>query len=105
MSHFEGRLNSSDIYNHTLYRCYVLLTQYGLGDQTEMHEVGGACYTYGGESKVVYSVLLGKHERKRPLGKHRHRWKGNITMDIPEGGCEALTRSMWLSAGTGGEHL
>jgi len=57
------------------------------------------------ESKGVYRILVGKPVGKRPLGKPRHRWKDNITMYVLERGCGALARSMWLSVGTGGEHL
>jgi hypothetical protein len=35
-----------------------------------------------GESRVVYSVLVGKPEGKRPLGRHRRRWEGNNKMDL-----------------------
>jgi hypothetical protein len=42
-----------------------------------------------GEEKVVYRVLVGKPEGKRPLGRPRRRWKDNIKMDLQEvgGGC------------------
>ena len=41
-----------------------------------------------GESRVVYRVLVGKPEGKRPLGGHRRRWEDNIKMDLQEvGGC------------------
>jgi hypothetical protein len=33
-----------------------------------------------GESRVVYSVLVGKPEGERPLGRPRHRWENNIQM-------------------------
>ena len=39
-----------------------------------------------GEGRGVYRVLLGKPEGKRPLGRPRHRWEGNIKMDIQEVG-------------------
>jgi hypothetical protein len=32
----------------------------------------------------VYRVLVGKPERKRPLGRHRSGWKNNIKMDTKE---------------------
>jgi hypothetical protein len=32
----------------------------------------------------MYSILVGKPEGKRPLGRHRHRWKDNIRMDFKE---------------------
>jgi len=40
-----------------------------------------------GEERGVYSVLVGKPEGKRPLGKHRRRWVDNIRMDLQEVGC------------------
>jgi hypothetical protein len=43
-----------------------------------------------GERRDVYRVLVGKHERKRPLGRPRRRWEDNIRMDLQEvgSGCE-----------------
>jgi len=35
-----------------------------------------------GERRVVYRVLLEEPERKRPLGRPRPRWEGNIKMDL-----------------------
>ena len=35
-----------------------------------------------GVGRGVCRVLLGKPEGKRPLGRPRHRWEGNIKMDI-----------------------
>jgi hypothetical protein len=32
-------------------------------------------------------VLVGKPEGKRPLGRPRRRWEGNIRMDLKEVGC------------------
>ena len=40
-----------------------------------------------GEGRGVYRVLVGKPERKRPLGKPRHRWEDNIKMDLQKVGC------------------
>jgi hypothetical protein len=40
-----------------------------------------------GEGRVVYRVLGGKPEGKRPLGKPRRRWEDNIRMDLQEVGC------------------
>ena len=37
-----------------------------------------------GEERVVYSVLVGKQEGKRPLGRPRRRWVDNIRMDLQE---------------------
>jgi len=40
-----------------------------------------------GEEWGVYWVLLGKPERRRPLGSPRRRWVDNIRMDLKEVGC------------------
>ena len=40
-----------------------------------------------GERRGVYTVLVGKPEEKRPLGRTRRRWEDNITMDLQEVGC------------------
>jgi len=52
-------------------------------------EMGGACRTYGGRVGA-HGDLVRKPERKRPLGRPRHRWEDNIT---------------WLRVRTGGGHL
>jgi len=40
-----------------------------------------------GERRGVYRILVGKPERKRPLGRHRRRWEDNIEMGLQEVGC------------------
>jgi hypothetical protein len=40
-----------------------------------------------GEGRVVYRVLVGKPEEKRPLGRPRRRWEENVRMDLQEVGC------------------
>jgi hypothetical protein len=50
--------------------------------------MGGACSTYG--RRDVYRVVVGKHERKRPLVRPRHRWEDNIKMDLQEVGCGVM---------------
>jgi hypothetical protein len=35
-----------------------------------------------GEGIVVYRVLVGKPEGKRPLRRPRYRWEDNIKMDL-----------------------
>ena len=42
------------------------------------------------ERKVVYRVLVGKPEGKRPLGRPRRRWEDNIKMDLQEVGCGGM---------------
>ena len=55
-----------------------------------------------GEGRVVYRVLVGKPEGKRPVGRPRRRWVDNIKTDLREvgGGCGdwmklAQDREMW----------
>jgi hypothetical protein len=37
-----------------------------------------------GEVRNTYSILVGKPEGRRPLGRSRHRWEDNIKMDLRE---------------------
>jgi hypothetical protein len=39
---------------------------------------------YMGEKKNAYKILIGKPERKRPLGRSRSRWQDSIRMDLSE---------------------
>jgi len=55
-----------------------------------------------GLGRGVYSVMVGKPEGKRPLGRPRRRWEDNIKMDLQEveRGCEdwmelAQDRDRW----------
>ena len=43
-----------------------------------------------GERRGAYRVLVGKPEGKRPLGRPRRRWKGNIKTDLLEAGCGGM---------------
>jgi len=43
-----------------------------------------------GERRGIYRGLLGKHKKKRPLGRPRHRWEDNIKMDLKEMGCGGM---------------
>jgi hypothetical protein len=45
--------------------------------------MGRACSTHGGERNAC-RILVGKPERKRPLGRPRLRWEGNIRTDLRE---------------------
>jgi hypothetical protein len=40
-----------------------------------------------GERRGVYSGLVGKPEGKRPVGRPRGRWEGNIKFGLQEVGC------------------
>jgi hypothetical protein len=37
-----------------------------------------------GKKRNAYRLLVGKPERKRPLGRPKCRWVGNIGMDLVE---------------------
>ena len=43
-----------------------------------------------GERRGVYRVLVGKPERRRPMGRPRRRWEDNIRMDLWEVGCRCV---------------
>ena len=47
--------------------------------------MGGACGTYGGRESCAQGFGE-KSEGKRPLGRPRRRWEGNIKMDLQEVG-------------------
>jgi hypothetical protein len=55
-----------------------------------------------GEKRNMYRLLVGK----RPLGRPRRGWVGNIRMDLEERwGGVMWTGLVWLRTGTGGELL
>ena len=58
-----------------------------------------------GDRRGEYKVLVGKPERKRPLGRSRRRWEDNIKMDLQEVGRGAWSEFIWLRTGTGGGFL
>jgi hypothetical protein len=56
------------------------------------------------ETGNVYKVMVGKPEGKGPFGRPRHRWEGNIRMDLREIGWESVNwfhlsqdRDQWLA--------
>jgi hypothetical protein len=53
------------------------------------------------EDRGVHRVLVGKPEKKRPLGRPKRRWEDNIKMDLGV----VATGWSWLRIGTGGGHL
>jgi hypothetical protein len=59
-----------------------------------------------GEKRNAYRILVGKPERKRPLGRPRRRWEDNIKMDIREIGWGSMDwidlaqdRDQWRALG------
>jgi len=53
----------------------------------------------------VYRVLVGKAEGKRPLGRPRHRWEGNIKMYLQEVDVRLWIELICPRLWTGGGHL
>jgi hypothetical protein len=43
-----------------------------------------------GEKRNAHRILVGMPERKRPLGRPRHRWVDNIKMDLREIGWDGI---------------
>jgi hypothetical protein len=58
-----------------------------------------------GERRGVYSVLVRKPERKRPLGGPRCRWEDNINIIFRKWDVGLWTRSSYLRIGTSGGAL
>jgi len=48
--------------------------------------------------RVVYRILVGKPEGKRPLGRPRLKWEDNIKMELQEVGCGGMD---WIELGKG----
>jgi hypothetical protein len=71
--------------NRVLRRIFGLFAKYNYNYQVREDEMGGACSTNGREEECI-RILVGKLERKRLLGRPRHRWEDNIRMDLREMG-------------------
>jgi hypothetical protein len=52
-----------------------------------------------GEGRGVYSVLVGRSEGKRPLGRPRRRWEDDIKLDLRKGSM-GRTGFVWLRFGS-----
>jgi hypothetical protein len=55
-----------------------------------------------GEGRNLYTVLVGKPESKRPIGRPRRRWEGEIRMDLREIDSGVGSGFTWLRIGTAG---
>jgi hypothetical protein len=62
-----------------------------LFDKIKMNEMSRACSMYKEEGHI--QGLVGKPERKRLLGRCRHRWEDNVKMDLQEVGSGRMN---WL---------
>jgi len=49
-----------------------------------------------GEERSAYMVIMGKLEGKKPFVRCRHRWAGNIEMDLKEIGWRTCTGLIWF---------
>jgi hypothetical protein len=58
-----------------------------------------------GDWRGAYRVLVGRPDRKRPLGRPRSKWEDNIKIYLQEMGWEELTGLLWLRVGTVGGPL
>jgi hypothetical protein len=65
-------------------RNFIICThpQISLGKSRRMRWAGPVARI--GEERKVYTVLVGKPEGKRPLGRPRRRWEDGIRMDLRE---------------------
>jgi hypothetical protein len=64
-----------------------------------VRKIGRACSTHG-EKRNAYKVLVGRPERKIPLGRPRRRWEDNITMDLREIGWGGMD---WINLAQGSD--
>jgi hypothetical protein len=55
-----------------------------------------------GYMRNAYKIVVGKSERKRPLGRHRRRWEDNIRTNLKEIGGKFWTGCICLRIGTSG---
>jgi hypothetical protein len=73
---------------HYIMRSLIIFTPHSIlfGDKIKKNGMGTACSTYGGEERHI-QILVGKPEGQSSVGRPRHRWKDNITIDLQEVGC------------------
>ena len=53
------------------------------------------------EEVSAFKILIGKSTEKRPLGRPRRKWEGNIRMDLREIGVNARN---WVASAQDGEY-
>jgi hypothetical protein len=61
--------------------------------------------TWTDDESVMYRVLVGKPEGKRPLDRRSNRWEDNMRMDLLELDVGVWIGLGWLRKDTGGGHL
>jgi hypothetical protein len=77
-------------------RSFIICTLYQvlLGDQDKEYKMV--------EMRNGYTILVGKLEVKKPLGRPRRRWEDNIRMELKEVSCEVWTSFIWHWIGING---
>jgi hypothetical protein len=58
-----------------------------------------------GEKSDAYKILMGKPERKRPLGRPRYRWANDIKIDLERYDGMVWIGWIWFTTGISGELL
>jgi hypothetical protein len=53
-------------------------------DRIEEDEMGGGLVARMGDMRNTHKIMVGKPERKRPLGRPRRRCENNIKIDLSE---------------------
>jgi hypothetical protein len=53
-----------------------------------------------GKRRNAYRILVGKAERKTPLGRPRRRWEGNVRMVLRQTRWEVVAVFTWIGIGT-----
>jgi hypothetical protein len=88
------------MFNEELHDLYSSLSSIRINKARRMRWAGHIARMW--EKRNACRVLMGKPERKRPLGKSKHRWLHNIKMDLVEVGwgdvnwiCLAQDRNRW----------
>jgi hypothetical protein len=64
------------------------------------NELVGAC-TVGRDLRNAYSILVGRPEGTRPIGRLRHKWEDNIKVDLRKMCFGVFISLSWLRIGTG----
>jgi hypothetical protein len=70
----------SKLHNEELHNLYCSSSIIGM-IKSRMMRCGGHVARMR-EKRNGYRISVGKPEGKRPLGRHSHRWKDNIRMDL-----------------------
>jgi hypothetical protein len=79
------------LHNDELHNLYCSPSIVRVIKSREMRWLGHAAHME--EGRGVCRVLVGRPKRKRPLGRHRHRWEDNIKLDLRE---IRIDRTNWI---------